>query len=420
MLKQYAPISVTRHQIAEPRAGVNLDALENRWLHRLFLVLHKPASWAWWQLAGSLLLAMAVVWLFWLPLGIWVGLAAASVYLLFALIDWGLLIWLPRSGRSFGPIGPQLFVLSGPRIGWAVLLGIVGWFLQGQPEAIRILLVLLSVGQMLGWQIYAWAMVHEPFTLATTHFPARLSGLAAGGPPISLLHLSDLHVERLTRRENRLLELVEEAQPDLIVITGDYLNLSYVNDPVARKEVRKLLARLHAPCGIYAILGSPPVDPPDTTPSLFDGLAIHLLRDEVAVLRFADGRSLSLLALDCTHDLEVDGQRFRELVELAPPDSARVLLYHSPELMPVVQQYPVDLYLCGHTHGGQVRLPIYGALLTSSALGKRYEMGPYVENGTTLYISRGIGLEGLPAPRMRLLCPPEIILFTLEGEDLRL
>jgi predicted MPP superfamily phosphohydrolase len=83
--------------------------------------------------------------------------------------------------------------------------------------------------------------------------------------------------------------------------------------------------------------------------------------------------------------------------------------------MPLAQQYPVDLYLCGHTHGGQVRLPIYGAIITSSSLGKRYEMGPYVEQDTTLYISRGIGLEGLSAPRMRLLCPPEIILFSLSG-----
>jgi predicted MPP superfamily phosphohydrolase len=114
--------------------------------------------------------------------------------------------------------------------------------------------------------------------------------------------------------------------------------------------------------------------------------------------------------------LNIDADTFKNLIKLAPVDSTRVLLYHSPELMPVSQQYPVDLYLCGHTHGGQVRLPIYGAILTSSALGKQYEMGSYVENGTTLYISRGIGLEGLSAPRMRLLCSPEIILFTLQGK----
>jgi predicted MPP superfamily phosphohydrolase len=83
--------------------------------------------------------------------------------------------------------------------------------------------------------------------------------------------------------------------------------------------------------------------------------------------------------------------------------------------MPLVQQYPIDLYLCGHTHGGQIRLPFYGAILTSACTGKQYEMGPYLEQETLLYISRGIGLEGLSAPRMRLLCRPEIILFTLSN-----
>jgi predicted MPP superfamily phosphohydrolase len=234
-------------------------------------------------------------------------------------------------------------------------------------------------------------------------------------PPLRLLHLSDLHVERLTQREAHLLKLIEQARPDLIVITGDYLNLSYVDDPTARAEVRQLLAKITAPYGVYATLGSPPVDPRDTTPSLFDGLNIRLLRDEVAVLRLPNGRVLSLLGLDCEHDLDSDAAVLHRLLALAPADSLKILLYHSPELMPLVQQHPVDLYLCGHTHGGQIRLPWYGAILTSSVTGKRYEMGPYLEQNTTLYISRGIGLEGLSAPRMRLLCPPEIILFSLSG-----
>ncbi|NJN96498.1 MAG: hypothetical protein HC875_21520 [Anaerolineales bacterium] len=222
-------------------------------------------------------------------------------------------------------------------------------------------------------------------------------------------------MERLTRREARLLELIEQAQPDLIVITGDFLNLSYVDEPTARAEVRKLLMKIQAPYGVYATLGSPPVDKRATTPSLFEGTAIRLLRDEVAVLTLADGRKFSLIGMDCDHDLQGDARIFESLLALTPDDSARILLYHSPELMPTVRNHPVDLYLCGHTHGGQIRAPLYGAILTSSALGKQYEMGPYIEQDTTLYISRGIGLEGLSAPRMRLLCPPEIILFTLGG-----
>ncbi|MCB0175287.1 MAG: hypothetical protein KDJ97_32575, partial [Anaerolineae bacterium] len=221
----------------------------------------------------------------------------------------------------------------------------------------------------------------------------------------------------LTRRENHLLELIDQIQPDVMVITGDYLNLSYVDDPTARAEVRKVLTQLDAPYGVYATLGSPPVDPRNTTPSLFDGTRIRLLRDEVAVIELADGRKLSLIGMDCEHDLQSDASALNNLLDVTPADSARVLLYHSPELMPVAQQYDIDMYLCGHTHGGQIRLPYYGAILTSSVTGKQYEMGPYTEQNTTLYVSRGIGLEGLSAPRMRLLCPPEIILFNLTGTD---
>ncbi|MBC8450309.1 MAG: metallophosphoesterase, partial [Chloroflexi bacterium] len=62
------------------------------------------------------------------------------------------------------------------------------------------------------------------------------------------------------------------------------------------------------------------------------------------------------------------------------------------------------------------RLPVYGAVITSSAYGKRYEMGHYVEGDTQLYVSRGLGLEGLAAPRARFLCPPEVVLVTLWKE----
>jgi predicted MPP superfamily phosphohydrolase len=297
-------------------------------------------------------------------------------------------------------------------VGVALLAALLAWLIAGFWAGIILLLALELAGSL----AYGWGMLHEPFALATTRLAIQSPHLPLNAPAIRLLHLSDLHVERLTRREaQRLLELVAQAHPDLIVITGDYLNLSYVDDPTARTEVRKVLAKLAAPYGVYATLGSPPVDPRQTTPSLFDGFNIRLLRDEAAVLDFGDGRKLSLLGLDCEHDLESDTSAFRRLIEVTPADSVRVLLYHSPELMPLVQQYPVDLYLCGHTHGGQVRLPFYGALITSSVTGKRYEMGRYTEQGTTLYVSRGIGLEGLSAPRMRLFCPPEIILFTLTG-----
>jgi len=407
------PFTVTYQSAAEARIPPKQGILEERWFHKLFLLTHIPASWGPVKLAGGLLLAAIIVWFVWSLFG-GSGLIAAAIYLLFALTDWLLLWWLPRAERSYGPIGPQLFVITVPRVGAAVLAAAVAW-LSGSQMLGLTLLVLLQVA---GLSIYLWSKVREPFALATTHLSIASLRLPSNLPPINLLHLSDLHVERLTRREReRLPELIAHANPDLIVITGDYLNLSYVDDPTARAEVRKVLAQLYAPYGVYATLGSPPVDPRHTTPSLFDDFDIRLLRDEVATLDFGDGRKLSLLGLDCEHDLESDASAFKRLIELTPDGSMPVLLYHSPELMPLVQQYPVDLYLCGHTHGGQVRMPWYAAIVTSSVTGKRYEMGLYHEQGTTLYVSRGIGLEGLSAPRMRLLCPPEIVLFTLSGSS---
>ncbi|RME76611.1 MAG: hypothetical protein D6784_05440 [Chloroflexi bacterium] len=405
-------IEKTFHSAAHVRRLPERDVLEEGWLHQLFLITHVLAAWPAWKLALMVLGATALVWYVWLPLGPF-SLTAAAIFLGFVLLDWALLLNLPQAGLSYGPVGPQLLVMTTPRLVSAVLLGLVAR-LAGWHGAAVVPISGLSLIQMLGAAVYVWGALVEPFRLTLTRRKLHSAYLKGASPPIRLLHISDLHIERLTRREAFLLELVAEAKPDLIVITGDYLNLSYVDDPLARSEVRKLLARLHAPLGVYATLGSPPVDPRTTTPSLFEGLEhIRLLRDEVAVLNLPDGRRLSLLGLDCDHALDIDAEVFRALVDLAPADSARILLYHSPELMPLVQQYPVDLYLCGHTHGGQVRLPVFGALLTSSALGKRYEMGLYQEQGTTLYISRGVGLEGLSAPRLRLLCPPEIILWEL-------
>ncbi|MEM7344317.1 MAG: metallophosphoesterase [Chloroflexota bacterium] len=406
-------VSVSYHSAAEARLPANSTILEDRWLHQVFLITHIPVNWSTWQLALGLIPFLMFVWLVWylltpLPRAN----QAVQIYLLFVLSDWLLLRRLPREGRSFGPIGPQLFVMTIPRLGAVVVTALLAVFINpvvGWASHLGL--------QFFGSIVYFWSALYEPFALGVTHKSLNLSHFPANAPPIRLLHLSDLHVERLTRREDDLLEQIEQLNPDLIVFTGDFLNLSYVDDPIARAEVRKVLMKLDAPYGVYATLGSPPVDPRDTTPSLLDDTDIRLLRDEVAVLTFEDGRTISLLGLDCEHDLDSDASAFKRMVELTPADSSKILLYHSPELMPLVQQYPIDLYLCGHTHGGQIRMPLYGALLTSSVLGKQYEMGPYLEQDTLLYISRGIGLEGMGAPRMRLLCKPEIILFELEGSS---
>ncbi|MFN2269693.1 MAG: metallophosphoesterase [Anaerolineae bacterium] len=351
---------------------------------------------------------------------IWLGLAAvaglpwarAGLSLAAALVAFGVnvadglsLTLLPRLGRSFGPVTPPLLGLAVVRTALTALTGLLWPTLAG--------LLAISALQLAIFAVAFYATWIEPFRIGVTRAELRSPKLA-GSPPLRLLHISDLHVERISPRDRDLLRLVEELAPDLVVLTGDYLNLSAVYDSHAHAEARDLLARLCeiAPVPIYAITGSPPVDRAEIVPAIFDGLPITWLLDEIAQAH-VNGHTLRIAGLRCTRERQLDGPRLRELLESAPDGAFTLLLYHSPDLMPEAAALGIDLYLCGHTHGGQIRLPLFGAVITSSDHWKRYEMGRYEEGGTTLYVSRGLGMEGKGAPRARFLAPPEIILWTL-------
>ena len=114
----------------------------------------------------------------------------------------------------------------------------------------------------------------------------------------------------------------------------------------------------------------------------------------------------------------MDGPKLAQLLNEQPPPLPHftILLYHTPDLAPEAAEAGVDLQLSGHTHGGQVRLPLYGALYAASLYGKRFEMGRKQLDGLTLYVTRGIGMEGKSAPRVRFLCPPEIILWDISAD----
>ena len=386
-----------------------LDILEDRWLHKVFLFFSSlddlPQAA---QVIGLVLIPVItyLVWGIFAPQTAWLG---SGLLLLFILSDILLLHFLPKKGVSFGNVASQFAVMLMPRLGVtgaAMLLS-----LWQDIAGIWVMIIL----QLAGTVVYFWATWVEPHQLNLTTLDLDSAHLPATAPPIRMLHLSDIHLERLTRREARLLTLIQEANPDLIVITGDYLNLSYTRDPESIGQVRSLLSKIQAPHGVYATLGSPPVDVRDIAPHHFDDSHIQLLRHDTLTLDLGEGRHLTLLGMDCTHDMDHDSQKLEALFAVQNGRHKTILLYHSPELMPHALQHEIDLFLCGHTHGGQVRIPFYGAVITSACTGKQYEMGRYDENGTTLYVSRGIGLEGLCAPRIRLFCPPEITLVRLQG-----
>lgn len=388
-----------------------MKCLGEKPFHTFLLLTEKPAQWRAWQLlpvAAVLVTSAGLIWVG--ATGVQtLGWFVALGLLFFALADWALLAILPRQGVSFGPVQPPWLALTFLR--WLVALAV-------SPLAIRWpfpALLTLAVLQVLVWVLALYGTVVEPFRLQVTHVEIASAKLPNPGRPLRVVQLSDLHIERLTRRERALPSLVAQLDPDLIVLTGDFLSTTYNQDLRALDDLQALLKQFRAPSGIFAVWGTAEVDLPDLLRPLLAGLDIRPLEDE-AIEVIAHGSRLWLMGLNCTGDLTVEGARLRELVAAAPPESFTLLLYHMPDLMPQAADLGVDLFLAGHTHGGQWRVPGFGAILTSSRYWKRYEAGGYREGHTHLYVSRGLGLEGFGAPRARFFCPPEIVLITITGK----
>lgn len=355
-----------------------------------------------------------------LPMAVWVCYRAwarvsrqvarwvAGAMLALGASDGLLIAALPRLGLSFGPVGL-------PWLGTFLVRTLLAWslavVLSRARRGLLVGAVLLGVLNLAILASEVYGLYVEPFNLGVTHGHVTL--FSAGDPvQLRIVQLSDLHVERTTPRERGVLETVEQLEPDLILLTGDYVNLSYVDDETARRDARDLLRRLHAPYGVYAVSGSPPVDTPDVMASLFGDMdTIAVLRDKVTPLEM-DRQTIYLIGV-ANLGLERDRTTLKALMGQVPPDALTILLYHTPDLIETAADLGVDVYLAGHTHGGQVRLPWFGAIFTSSRYGKRYEAGSYQVGSTFLYVSRGLGVEGLGAPRVRWLCPPEVVEFTL-------
>lgn len=398
----------------ENNGGPINDGVSKTFFHRLLVHLDRWTIRPAWLVISFVISFVAIDAAIWFLLTGQSGgsLIAAGLLTIFLAADAVLFILLPALSISFGSWKSQLIVMLIPRSAISLFAALVAIF-----ASIQWALGILAALELCLSLVLLWGSIVEVHRLGISRVEVKTPLLKKGQGTIRILQISDLHIERLTRRESKLTELVDEIKPDIIALTGDYLNLSYVSDLQSQNEVKRILSQLKAPGGVYAVLGGPTVDDRDIVPGLFKELPIRLMKNEWEEININGEQSVVLLGLDCSQNTDADGANLNLLVERSPNSSPRVLLYHTPDLMPQASMLGIDLYLSGHTHGGQVRAPFYGALLTSSKFGKKYEMGRYQEGKTVLYVSRGVGLEGLGAPRMRFLSPPEITLFTLKADS---
>ena len=240
-----------------------------------------------------------------------------------------------------------------------------------------------------------YRLVEHPVPLP--HLPAAFDGFR-------ILHLSDLHIEGMIDKGQSLQAALSSLQYDLCVLTGDFRFRTYGSYDKTLVLMKELVNTIKAPFGVTGILGNH--DWLEMVPGL-EQAGIRMLLNETQAIE-KGSEAIWVLGLDDMHYYETGD--LDKAVNNAPADKVRILLVHSPEIVPEAFSAGMDLYLCGHSHGGQICLPGGIPILTHCRCARTYKAGPWQHETMRGYTSRGVGTSLFP---IRLNCQPEIIIHTL-------
>jgi predicted MPP superfamily phosphohydrolase len=240
--------------------------------------------------------------------------------------------------------------------------------------------------------------------LALRENVVRLRGLPRALDGLRLLHLSDLHLDGEAGFGARVAAAVARARFDLCALTGDFRFMTTGPYERVGAELAALAPALACRHGAYGILGNH--DFIEFVPMLEAHGVRMLLNEAVAAAEAPD--PLWLVGLDDAHFY--GAHDFDRALRAVPDGGARILLVHSPELIPEARQRGFGLYLCGHTHAGQMCLPGGWPPIVNAHCHRRYTAGAWRYDGMPGYTSRGTGSSGIFA---RFHCPPEITVHVL-------
>ena len=256
----------------------------------------------------------------------------------------------------------------------------------------------------------------ERVTRAPAHIVRQLQLTIPGWPrtarPLRIAFLSDFHTGSHAGDVARLGAIVTEAasyQPDLVLLGGDFVNMMPLGGGrVPPHTIAAVLARLTAPLGCYAVLGNHDIDYGEAeVRAALRARSIPVLDDASRELHF-DGRRFDLLGIP---DARIDRPVARTALKSLSPDRPTLVLAHDPVWFAQLPQGP-HLMLSGHTHGGQIRLPLIGPFTNKSEAPLRWSYGLIEEGGRLLYVTSGLGTSGVP---VRLGIRPEFAIIDLIG-----
>ena len=238
----------------------------------------------------------------------------------------------------------------------------------------------------------ALAPVFHDVDFSFPSLPAAFEGF-------TILHISDLHIDQMEGLVEALIPLVQPLRPDICVLTGDYRFEIRGSCDAIYPPMRELLSHIHIVDGFFGILGNH--DASEIAMTL-EAEGVRMLMNESQAINRRDSR-IWIFGVDDPYDYRCDD--LPKAADGIPANEFKILLAHTPSLYREAAALGTQLYLCGHTHAGQIRVPGIGAIKKNGSFPKRFVQGKWSYGDLQGYTSWGAGCSTLP---IRFNCPPEV------------
>lgn len=282
-----------------------------------------------------------------------------------------------------------------------LLFGVLRRATMGKPLSRRLVCMTVAVDLLVILCAFdAWYV--EPHALTVTRIPASSPKIAPQTGTLKIVHISDIHFEQHSAFTRKILSTLAAQNADIIVVSGDNPQMRYFDRDQFFEFLRSLkrIAPVYMSPGYYE----------DAADMLTSPVAKNYLQSGEHAEVNVRGTRIIIQGFGPTEPVD-------DAAKVDEKSALYLVLDHTPDAIDAVSRLGADWCFVGHTHGGQFRLPLWGAITTLCLTGKRYEYGHYKVGKTDFFVSRGLGLEPKPAPQVRFLCRPEIVVLTLRRES---